>query len=92
MTTDILAQRIKTIRKARKIGRSKLAKLSGVQERQLARIERGGMDDANLDMLQLEQISSALQVTHQTLIGESPLTDSDLKPMSALACTTGCCG
>ncbi len=92
MTTDILAQRIKTIRKARKIGRSKLAKLSGVQERQLARIERGGMDDANLDMLQLEQISSALQVTRQTLIGESPLTDSDLKPMSALACTTGCCG
>lgn len=92
MSSNMLAQRIKTIRKARKMGRAKLAKLSGLNERQIARIERGEVKDARLDNLQLEQISSALQVMRETLLGEVPLTDADLKPVSTVGCNSGCCG
>ncbi len=40
-TLTIDAARLKTVRKARKIGRPKLAKLVGLTERQLAKLETG---------------------------------------------------
>lgn len=92
MTSEILAQRLKTIRKARKIGRSKLAKLSGVTQRQIARIERGDVKFTSVDNLQLEQISSALQITQETLVGDIAFTDADLLPIMTSKCNTGCCG
>lgn len=92
MNSNMLAQRLKTIRKARKMGRGRLAKLSGLNERQIARIERGNVQESGVDSMQLEQISSALQVMLETLNGDIPLTDADLLPISTSVCRGGCCG
>jgi len=91
MTSEILAQRLKTIRKARKIGRSKLAKLSGVTQRQIARIERGSIEFTAVDDLPLKQISAALKISPETLAGDIPLTDADLQPIMTSSCNSGCC-
>lgn len=81
--------RIKTIRKARKIGRPKLAKLTGVTERQLAKIETSSA--ASLDISALQRLSAALDVPVPTLTGEFEIAQSDLSPASAQKCTSGCC-
>ena len=81
--------RIKTIRKARKIGRPKLAKLAGLSERQLAKLETSTA--TTLDASLLERLSHALQVPLPTLTGEFEMVEDDLKPASTQKCTSGCC-
>ncbi|AKS45920.1 Helix-turn-helix domain-containing protein [Octadecabacter temperatus] len=87
MTTEtILADRLKSVRKARKIGHPKLAKLSGLTERQLAKMETKG---AELPDAVLVSLADALKITPLALTGALPLIDADLKPAST--CTSGCC-
>ncbi|GIT91066.1 hypothetical protein JANAI62_15210 [Jannaschia pagri] len=88
--TNVLAERVKTIRKARKIGRPKLSKLVGVTERQVTRIETGQMPVLP-EALAL-RLSDALQVPVQALTGDVPLTDADLTEAPVSTCTSGCCG
>lgn len=90
-TATIQAERLKTIRKARKIGRAKLAKLSGLTERQVARMESAA-PGAAISAALLAELSSSLQVAQQTLTGEIPMTEADLQPAANLICTSGCCG
>ena len=86
-TIAIMPDRLKTVRKARKIGRPKLAKMSGLSERQLARLETtkglGLPDDF------LIRLADALHITPLALTGELDLIDEDLTPSST--CTKGCC-
>ena len=89
-TVTVSSDRLKTIRTARKIGRPKLAKMAGMTERQIAKIEVGAASD--IPTAAVMRISSALQVPMQTLTGELQLIDEDLEPASSKACTNGCCG
>ena len=87
---EIRSDRIKAIRKGRKIGRPKLAKLSGLTERRLAKIEAESM--SVLPTSTVVKLLDALQVSEPTLTGDFPLTQSDLSPLAKSKCTSGCCG
>jgi len=86
---NIMSDRLKAIRKGRKIGRPKLAKLSGLTERKLAKIEAESL--SVLPQLTVANLSDVLQVTVPTLTGDFPLTEEDLKPLTQSKCTSGCC-
>jgi len=91
--TDLLniqSDRLKAIRKGRKIGRPKLAKLSGLTERKLAKIEGAAL--FAVPQSTLGKLSTALQVPGPTLTGDFPVTDDDLSPLAKSQCTSGCCG
>lgn len=81
--------RIKLIRKGRKMGRPKLAKLSGLTERQLAKLESAS--ETAVDINVLYRLSDALQVPTPTLTGEFDMVAEDLEPVKAQTCTNGCC-
>ncbi|MCP4821767.1 MAG: helix-turn-helix transcriptional regulator [Shimia sp.] len=89
-TLTIDAARLKTVRKARKIGRPKLAKLVGLTERQLAKLETG--TTAPLAEATLDRLSSALSIPVPALTGDLPLIGEDLQPAQKSTCTSGCCG
>lgn len=82
--------RLKTIRKARKIGRAKLAKLSGLTERKLAKIE--SEQQSLLPETLILKLSAALKVPGPTLTGQFPLTEDDLRQNIGSSCKSGCCG
>lgn len=84
-------ERLKTLRKARKIGRPKLAKLSGLTERQLAKLEASSDRGAALPDAVLGRLSTALQIPALALTGELPLIDTDLQPAAKPTCASGCC-
>ena len=86
----IVADRLKTVRNARKIGRPKLAKKSGLTERKLAKLETGS--EEMLPNTAVERLASALQVSTLTRTGEVALSADDLEPIAASTCKTGCCG
>ena len=86
----VAPNRIKTIRKARKIGRPKLAKLSGLTERQLSKLETSA--GATIAPSALERLSDALQVPLPTLTGEFEVAEDDLTPIATKKCSSGCCG
>ncbi|MFY0618789.1 helix-turn-helix transcriptional regulator [Shimia sp.] len=89
---SIDADTLKTLRKARKLGRPKLAKLAGLTERQVARLEGAApMRDA-LAQDSVLRIAAALGVSAEVLFGDAPLTDFDLQPAAKSSCTSGCCG
>jgi len=83
-------ERLKAIRKGRKMGRTKLAKLSGLTERQLAKIEADTL--SILPHSTIAKLSQALQVPELTLTGDFPITQDDLTPLTKSQCTSGCCG
>ncbi|MEP3345689.1 MAG: helix-turn-helix transcriptional regulator [Litoreibacter sp.] len=87
---EIKSDRLKAIRKGRKIGRPKLAKLSGLTERKLAKIEAEAL--SILPQATIAKLSDALQVPELTLTGAFPLTQGDLNPIEKPQCTSGCCG
>lgn len=91
-TLKIAAEKLKTVRKARKIGRPKLAKLTGLTERQIAQLESNGIMHGGLSEQAALRISQALDIPMGALTGELALIDEDLKPASQNKCTTGCCG
>lgn len=82
--------RLKAIRKARKIGRPKLAKLSGLTERRLTKIE--ATHPCVLPEALVLRLSDILNVPSPTLTGQFPLTEDDLKQANAPTCSNGCCG
>jgi len=87
---EIQSDRLKAIRKGRKMGRPKLARLSGLTERKLAKIESGALPQ--LPHLTVVMLSQALQVPEPTLTGAFPIDPDDLKPIAKSGCTSGCCG
>jgi transcriptional regulator with XRE-family HTH domain len=91
--TDLMhikSDRLKAIRKGRKIGRPKLAKLSGLTERKLAKIETE--TSTALPPSIIAKLSAALQVPEPTLTGDFPLIEEDLNPVAKTQCKSGCCG
>lgn len=89
MTTLALdTARIKTIRKARKIGRPKLAKLIGLTERQVTKMETSSAQTA-LEHGTALRLAMALDVPLPTLTGEFDLAESDLQPAPQKSCS--CC-
>ena len=86
---EIKTGRLKEIRKARKIGRPKLAKQVGITERQLAKSETS--ETAKMSTNEVSRLSHALQIPSMTLTGELPVTHSDLQPIYRSQCTSGCC-
>ena len=92
--TDLVldAEKLKTVRKARKIGRPKLAKLAGTTERQIARLETSGAAHGQVSDAMMDRIAAALQVPLGALTGHLDLVDGDLVPASETKCTSGCCG
>ena len=89
-SVEIKSDRVKAIRKGRKVGRPKLAKLVGLTERKLAKIEAEA--SSILPRQTVTKLSTALQVPEPTLTGLLPLTKEDLEPVVKSKCTTGCCG
>lgn len=88
LDTGTIATRVKTVRKARKIGRPRLAKLTGLSERQLAKIETG--DGAEISDDTVLRISDALRIPALALTGDFDLTEADLQPVQhGKGC--GCC-
>jgi len=90
--TEVLIdpQRLKTVRKARKVGRAKLAKGTRLTERQLTKLETAKAPIA-VSELALDRMAHVLQIPVQALTGELPLIEDDLKPVEK-TCTSGCCG
>lgn len=86
------AERLKTIRKARKIGRPKLAKLSGLTERKVAKLEASAGQQETLPEVTIERLSHALQIPALVLTGDLPMDESDLQAATKSSCTSGCCG
>ncbi|SNT75397.1 helix-turn-helix domain-containing protein [Paracoccus seriniphilus] len=74
----ILPERVQELRRARGLGRSKLAKLSGLTERQVARLEGALPWKGELTADMANRIAAALQVQPETLLGDQPLTEVDL--------------
>ena len=83
-------ERLKLLRKARKIGRPKLAKLTGLTQRQLTRLETAPKADL-MPVTTLHLIADALQVPEGVLTGDVEITDMDLMPATKSTCTSGCC-
>ena len=83
---------LKTVRKARKLGRTRLAKLSGMTERQIARLEGAAPLNGGLGADTILKVATALNVPTGVLAGTIPLADEDLTPASDSKCTNGCCG
>lgn len=83
---------LKTVRKARKLGRPRLAKLAGLTERQIARLEGAAPLKGGLNGDTVLKVATALNVPTGVLAGTIPLADEDLTPASESKCTNGCCG
>ena len=91
MMLPIDSQVLKSVRKARKVGRPKLAKLTGLTERQISKLE--GADISEVPPEQMVRISSALQVSAVVLSGDEPVTGFDMIPLASKCCSIkGCCG
>ncbi|MFW2587024.1 helix-turn-helix domain-containing protein [Sagittula sp. SSi028] len=87
--TAISPERLTEIRKLRGIGRPKLAKLSGLSERQLSRLEGAlPMKDAPTPEM-LTKLSAALRVRAAAFSGDAPLTDDDFDFSHGTSCS--CC-
>ncbi|MEM1289240.1 MAG: helix-turn-helix transcriptional regulator [Pseudomonadota bacterium] len=83
------AGRVKAIRRARKIGRPKLAKLSGISERQVAKIENTCSPFLSQELL--HRFSRVLRVPKAVLTGEDAPIDDDLRQLPAGKTGCSCC-
>ncbi len=89
MTTQTIdATRVKALRTSRKIGRPKLAKMTGLSERQIAKLE-ATKGIATVPTVAVERLAHALQITPLVLTGDLEMTQDDLapaKPASSCSC------
>ncbi|MCG7492694.1 helix-turn-helix transcriptional regulator [Thalassobius sp. Cn5-15] len=91
-TLTIDPQRLKTLRKARKLGRPKLAKLVGMTERQITKLETAVAGPATaMAEPAADRLAAALHIPTLVLTGELALIDEDLQQVQN-SCTSGCCG
>ena len=86
---EIKSERLKAVRKARKIGRPKLAKQVGITERQLFKIETS--ETVMLTENAVSKLCQALQINIKTLTVELPMLEKDLRPLQKPQCVSGCC-
>jgi len=86
---EIKSERLKAVRKARKIGRPKLAKQVGITERQLFKIETS--ETVMLTENAVSKLCQSLQINIKTLTGELPMLEKDLRPLQKPQCVSGCC-
>ncbi|MEM1130187.1 MAG: helix-turn-helix transcriptional regulator [Pseudomonadota bacterium] len=89
-TMTIDAEKLKTVRKARKLGRPRLARLTGLTERQIARLEGAAPARADICDGTILRISAVLQVPVEALTGTLPLAEDDLSPASEMPAKGGC--
>ena len=89
LEVEIKSERLKAVRKARKIGRPKLAKQVGITERQLFKIETS--ETVMLTENAVSKLCQALQINIKTLTGELPMLEKDLRPLQKPQCVSGCC-
>lgn len=79
--------RLQDVRRARGIGRTKLAKLAGLTERQVARLEGALPMKGELTADVALRLVAALQVQPETLLGDQALTEAELaKPARSCSC------
>lgn len=90
-TVQIEAARVKQVRTARKIGRPKLAKLTGLTERQIAKIEGEAPAKVSVTDGVAVKLAGALQLPVGALIGELQLLEEDLAPIVVHGSGCGCC-
>lgn len=88
VTVDAAA--LKSVRKARKLGRPRLARAVGVTERQIARLEGVGVAGDGVAPELVVKLSAVLDISPDVLIGEQELHDLDLTPRAKSSCS--CCG
>ncbi len=81
------SDRLQELRRVRGIGRTKLAKLAGLTERQIARLEGALPMKGDLTADVALRLAAALQVEPETLLGDKALTDMDLaRPARSCSC------
>ena len=87
MMFTIQPKRLTEIRKARGVGRPRLAKLSGLTERQIARLE-GAIPSKGIDTEDtILRLASALQVRPETLMSTEALTSEDFLVPQSRCCS-----
>lgn len=84
------ANALKTVRKARKLGRPRVAKETGLSERQIARLEGVGSKGGDVPLAAALRLAHVLQVPVETLTGELQVSDAYLAPAAKPSCS--CCG
>lgn len=90
MMFTIQPKRLTEIRKARGVGRPRLAKLSGLTERQIARLE-GAIPSKGIDTEDtILRLASALQVRPETLMSTEALTSEDFLVVPQSRCCSRC--
>ena len=90
MMFTIQPKRLTEIRKARGVGRPRLAKLSGLTERQIARLE-GAIPSKGIDTEDtILRLASALQVRPETLTSTEALTSEDFLVVPQSRCCSRC--
>lgn len=83
-------KRLSEIRKARGVGRPRLAKLSGLTERQIARLEGAIPSKGTHSEDTILRLASALQVRPETLTGTEALKSEDFLVVPQSRCCSRC--
>jgi len=86
----ILPERLNQIRRTRGLGRPRLAKLSGLTERQIARLEGAIASKENCTEDTVLRLASALQVRPETLTSSDPISDKDFMVVPQSRCCSRC--
>jgi len=87
---EIQAEKVQELRRARGFGRSKLAKISGLTERQVSRLEGALPWRGTLTSDMILRLAAALQVQPEILVGDQPLTELD-RAAAPKASSCSCC-
>ena len=90
MLFTIQPQRLTMIRKARGVSRPRLAKLSGLTERQIARLEGAIPSEGTHFEDTILRLASALQVRPETLTDTEALTSEDFLIVPQSRCCSRC--
>lgn len=88
--STIQPKRLTEICKARSVGRPRLAKFSGLTERQIARLAGAIPSDGTHSEDTFLRLASALQVRPETLTGTEPLTSEDFLIIPQSRCCSRC--